>query len=182
MSEANLSGVYWYARPDGSYWTLEAGKAEANLADRSYFQRALRGEAVLGELVVSKSTAANVGVVAMPVRGRDGAVSGVIGVSVYLDQLSDRLREEMGLSEDVLFYAFDEQNRLALHSETEKLFLRAGELGPQVEEAFREIQTRKEGVISYTLEDRPRTVVFRQSPVTGWWYAFGVIGDVPPQG
>ncbi len=179
--ETNLPGVYWYAEPDGSYWTLEAGRTDANLSDRPYFQRALRGETVVGDLVVSKSTGASVGVVAVPVKGPDGAVEGVIGASVYLDRLSEQLEEEMGLGEDTVFYAFGADERLALHSDTEKLFLRAGELGPVVEKAFDDIQARKEGTISYTLEDRPRTVVFRRSEVTGWWYAFGVIGELPKE-
>ncbi len=182
VSEANVAGDYWFARADGRYWTLGGGAMEANLADRPWFRRVLAGETVLGELTAGGPTGANVGVVAIPVRGADGSVTGVIGASVYLDQLSERVKQELGAGENVLFYAFDDEERLALHSDTDKLFLRAGELGPQVEEAFAAIEEEREGIIEYTLEDRPRTVVFRRSEGTGWWYAFGIVGELPPEG
>ena len=42
------------------------------------------------------------------------ALCGLLGASVYLDQLSTRLRDEMAIHEGMIFYSFDAMPRLAL--------------------------------------------------------------------
>jgi hypothetical protein len=177
----NVPGVYFFAEPDGSYWSLDRGPGASTLSDREYFGRVLAGETVVGELVVGKTLGRTEGVVAVPVRGADGDVVGVIGASVFLDELTARIRDEMGLGEDLLFYAFDDEQRVVLHPDAERVFLRAGELGPEVEDVFDRMEARGEGVIRYTYEGTPRTLVFDRSRVTGWTYAFGFVGERRPE-
>ena len=50
----------WFARPDGSYYTAEGGLAAHTLADRPYFPTLMAGRDVVGYLVISKSTGAQV--------------------------------------------------------------------------------------------------------------------------
>lgn len=182
VRDANVAGAYWYAKPDGSYWTVDEGRAERRLSDRAHFQAAMAGRTVVGDLVVSRSTGRNVGIVAVPVKGKDGAVAGVLGASVYLDRLSAQLREELGLGRGEHFYAFDAEERVALHPDSPKIFVRAEAFGPEVQRAFGEMRERGEGFVRYTYEDRPRTLIYRRSDVTGWWYAFGVLGEVETKG
>lgn len=177
VSEVNPPGVYFFAERDGSFWTLLQGRGTGSLAGRPYFRRVMRGETVVGELVVGKIMGRYEGVVAVPVRDRRGEVIGLLGGTMYLDALSGRLREQMGLGERLWFYAFDADRRLALYPDPERVFLTAGELGPEVEAWFAEMQARGEGVIRYTYEGRPRTLVFRRSPLTGWMFAFGFLGE-----
>jgi hypothetical protein len=35
--------------------------------------------------------------------------------------------------------------------------------------------SRDQGVVAYSFEGRDRVVAYRRSPLTGWWYAFGVL-------
>ena len=46
----------WFARPDGSYFTVEKGATGETLRERAYFPALLAGRDVVGALVVSKST------------------------------------------------------------------------------------------------------------------------------
>jgi hypothetical protein len=46
---------------------------------------------------------------------------------------------------------------------------------PQLDAAIREILSREEGVVSYSFRGTRRTVLFRRSPLSGWWYAFGTL-------
>lgn len=175
VAERNVSALVWFALPDGTYWSVQQGQSTGNLSDRAYFQRVLAGETVIGPLVVSKSTGKSVAIVAVPVRDETGAVTGVLGASVYLDELSQRLKDEMALDAGTIFYSFDATPLLALEWDPSLIFVDPLSLGPVVRDAFNYMLSRNEGTVSYRFRNQWRTVIFRQSQVTGWWYALGVV-------
>lgn len=191
-ARVNVPAVLWFARTDGTYWSVAQGRVAGTLADRPYFSRALAGRTVLGDLVVSRSTARNVAIVAVPVRGRNDAVVGVLGASVHLDSLSALLRREMGgLEAGLIFFAVDAKPLGALNSDTTLIFtepMRIGDAG--MRRAFTEMLASHEGAVTYDFRGSRRTVLYRRSPVTGWWYGFGAIqprtasraGAVPSSG
>ena len=72
----------WFARPNGSYFSVDKGLADKNLRDRPYFAKVMAGELSIGELVVSRSTGANTVVTAVPIK-RDGQVVGMLGISLF---------------------------------------------------------------------------------------------------
>lgn len=172
----NVPAVHWFALPDGTYWTLEQGRAAAKLSDRPYFSRVLRGETVIGELVVSRSSHRNTAIVAVPVFGPGRAVVGALGSSVHLDSLSALIREEMGGLEDrLVFFAIDAQPLGAIHSDPAMIFAAPMKLGDAgMRRAFEKMLAGQQGAVSYEFRGSPRTVLYRKSPVTGWWYGFGV--------
>ena len=171
----NVPAALWFAEPDGGYWTTAQGRATANLADRPYFSRLLAGKSVVGDLVVSRSTRRNVAIVAVPLRGSGGSVVGVLGGSVHLDSLSTLLREEMGgLDSGLLFFAMDSQPLGAIHSDSTLIFTEPMRLGDaEMRRAFTEMLASQEGVVTYAFRGSRRTVLYRRSPVTGWWYGLG---------
>lgn len=179
LSEAarlNPPAVHWFALPDGTYWTLDEGRIATTLADRPYFPRVLAGKIVIGDLVVSRATGKSTAIVAVPVRRPDGGIAGVLGASVHLDRLSLQIRQEMALQPHQVFYSLDATPVVGLHSDPEIVFLRPLEEGdPALARAIREMISREEGVATYSFRGKERTVLYRKSPVTGWWYAFGVM-------
>jgi methyl-accepting chemotaxis protein len=64
-----------------------------NLAAREYVQKALKGEVNVGDPVISPATGALVAVVAAPVKGADGRVSGVFFGAIVLDEISRKVGE-----------------------------------------------------------------------------------------
>jgi hypothetical protein len=175
IANHNVAAVLWFARPDGRYWTAAEGREAGDLSDRAYWPRLMAGEPVTGSLVVSRSTGRSVAIVAVPVRGEDGAVIGALGASIHLDSLSLRLAHEMRLPDDVVFYAIDSVPLGALNRDPGLIFTEPLELGPDLARAIREMLAREEGVVTYRFRNSVRTVRFRKSPVTGWWYALGVV-------
>jgi methyl-accepting chemotaxis protein len=174
VGKRNVPALNWFALPDGSYWSVQEGRATGNLDTRTYFPRVLAGHTVLGELVVSKATGKSVAIVAVPVVRPDHAVVGVLGSSVYLDQLSARIKEELGLADPLIFYSFDTAPLLALVYDADLIFADPSKLGEDVDRAFAEMRSHEQGVVTYTFLGTWRTVLYRKSPVTGWWYAFGI--------
>lgn len=168
----NVACLLWFALPDGSYWTLEGGRQRNTLFTRRYFPRVLAGHTVLGDLVISKATRKATAIVAVPVLNH-GAVVGVFGASVYLDRLSAQLREEMRLPADTIFFSFDAHAIVALNWDKTLIFLEPRRLSPDLNRAFGAMLAHTQGRETYTFRGKPRIVIYRKSPVTGWWYAIG---------
>ncbi|MBI2906451.1 MAG: cache domain-containing protein [Chloroflexi bacterium] len=140
------AAAVWYVLPDGSYFTVEQGKQSANISDRPYFPRLMARNIITGDLVVSRSTGRKSAVVAVPVV-KDGKVVGGLGSSVFLEDLSATLRQELGLPDNMVFYAVTDRNEVALHSDTAMIMAASPALAKNVE--------------------------WRASPLTGWRFALG---------
>lgn len=166
-----ISSAVWFARPDGSYFTVEKGPADQNLSNRDYFPRLMAGKAVAGDLVIGKSTGARSTIIAVPVQ-KDGHVTGALGVSVAMEKVAALVDEKLDLPKNVMFYALDQHGQVALHRQPTLLFEFAQQLGsPSLAEAVKEMLTKPEGVVHYDFEGAPRQAIFKRSSATGWVYA-----------
>ena len=178
VEQANVAGLYWFALNDGSYWSVAQGRAAGNLSDRAYWPKLMAGHVVLGDLVASKSTGKSTAIVAVPVRNATGAVVGAVGSSIYLDSLSLLIRREIDLQPNLIFFSVDATPIAALQHDSDQIFSDPYSLNePQLARAIREMLTRDKGVVTYQFRGKGRTVLYQKSPVTGWWYAFGRVGD-----
>ena len=178
-SEPANSAV-WFARPDGSYYSVEKGPTNQNLKERDYFPRLLAGRDVVGSLVISKSTGLRSVIVASPVF-RDGGVIGVIGVSLDVRRLSASLDRAIGFPSDVVFYALDAKGQTALHHTDELIFELPTEKGsPTLSAAVRTMLAEPAGVVEYIYAGSERTAVFQRSALTGWVFVLGHIGAPVP--
>jgi methyl-accepting chemotaxis protein len=178
VAERNVAALTWFAQPDGAYWSVQGGRATGNLSDRPYWPRLMAGQTVIGELVASRATGKSSAIVALPVRDADGDIVGVLGSSVYLDSLSLLIRREIDLQPDQIFFSVDATPIGALQDDPTQIFLDPYALGePELEAAIREMLTRETGVVNYRFRGKRRTVLYRKSSVSGWWYAFGHVWD-----
>lgn len=134
----------------------------------------MRGERPIGDLIASRSTGKPVAIVAVPVMGKDGKVVGVLGASIYLDQLSLLLTDEMRLRPGMLFWALDPHGTIALHSDSSNVFVQPGKLTPALAKVTADMLAQNSGTETYSYKGQTRTVIFRKSPVTGWTYGFGI--------
>ena len=112
--------VAWFVLPNASYYTVDAGLASGNLSDREYFPKVMDGETVIGDLIVSKSTGRESVVATVPVK--DGnEVIGALGVSIYLNELSQSIATDLGLSDNMAFYAVNADGVIALHTDVDMI-------------------------------------------------------------
>lgn len=163
----------WYVRPDGSYYTVQHGLANENLSDRPYFPALMSGHDVEGTLVLSKSTGRMSCIVATPVRV-GGKVVGGLGASIDMVELSRMVNATMAPPPNMVFYALDQQGRIAFNGNTRYTFglpSRVG--GPALSKAVQQMLGSPAGSISYTFNGVKRVVVFKRSTATGWVFALG---------
>ena len=146
VQQAQVPSALWFVLPDGAYYTVDLGKTNQNLSNRTYFPGLMAGNNVLGDLVVSKSTGKKSFIVASPVI-REGEVIGGLGASIFLDNLSNTISEELALPDDMVFYATTEAGEVVLHSDTPLIF----ETSPNL----------------------AKNVVYETSSLTGWRFALG---------
>lgn len=174
-AQRNVPSVAWFALPNGTYYSVQQGRLAEKLIDRPYFPRLLAGKTVIGDLVVSKSTGKSVAIVAVPVM-KNGKVVGILGSSVYLDKLSKLIEQEMALDKTMIFYSFNAQPLVALNWDPQLIFLEPMKQNNEsLKRAFREMLSKTSGTVTYDFRGRQRSVIFRKSPVTNWWYAFGLV-------
>ena len=146
---ANIPLLAWFVLPDGSYYTVDAGLASGNLSDRPYFPRVMAGEVVVGDLLVSKATGVKSMMATVPVKD-NGEVVGALGVSVFLEQLSQLTAADLQLSDDMVLYAVNGDGVIALHSDTDLVMENASAL------------------------DVPEQAVSQTSTLLGWTFTLGV--------
>jgi hypothetical protein len=174
-AKVNVGGVYFFAKPDGTYWTTAGGLQAAKVADRAYFKAALAGKTTIGELVRSRSTGREVAVIALPVMGAGGRVVGVLGASIFLDELSTLLVREMHLGPGVAFFAVDANVVIALHSDPTNIFMEPSKMSPELDAVGRKMIANESGVQTYTYRGKMRTMLFTRSALTNWRFGFGVV-------
>ena len=133
FQENSIPLTAWFVLPDGSYYTVDVGRASANLSDRSYFPKVMSGEMAVGYLVVSRSTGRAAMVLAVPVES-GGQVIGALGVSVFLVELAELIMTDLG-SPDLVFYALSDDGKIALHSDTRLVMADVSALGAAPEHA-----------------------------------------------
>lgn len=158
---------FWYANPDGSYYTTVDNLTSANLKDRVYFPGVLAGNISIGSIVVSKSTGKYTAIIAIPVFS-DGRVEGILGTSVYCETLEQILEREIPLSKGYYFFILDSRGDPVLDSLPGEIF--------SLEEssaARATMYSREEGLIGYVHNGSPHLAKFRTSNLTGWKMAIG---------
>jgi len=120
FEENSIPLVAWFALPNASYYTVDAGFQSGNLSDREYFPVVMGGDVAVGYTVVSKSTGKESTVATVPVKDGNNVI-GALGASIYLDELSQSIAADLGLSDDMVFYAVNAEDEIALHTDSDMI-------------------------------------------------------------
>ena len=86
----NFYDAIGYIATNGAF--INSAGATGNLADRDYFPRVMKGETVISDPIVAKSTGHLVAVAAIPVK-TDGRVTGALYGTIDLEALGKKVAE-----------------------------------------------------------------------------------------
>ncbi len=175
--EAN---AIWFMRPDGFYYSVGKGFTGLSLSERAYYPGLVAGQSVLGSLVISLSTGKRSVIIAEPVRAAD-QVTGAVGVSYSVDQLSLEIDNAMQLPPAVVFYALDMNGQAALHRDPSLMFEYPSDMGSEsLRSAVAKMLSEPSGAVEYLFRDMHKTVFFERSSVLEWVFALGFSAPATP--
>jgi cache domain-containing protein len=165
--------VYWFANPDASYYTVDKDKTDKSLKDRDYFPKLLEGKEIFGSLVVSHSTGKKAAIIAVPIK-KDTKVVGMLGTSVFLEDLNELLKKEMAFTDDVVFFALDEKGETVLNWKTDRIFKYPAKMGDiSLADAIDNMMKVDVGIVEYSYKEKKRKIKFIKSKITDWRFALG---------
>ncbi|BBB91449.1 MAG TPA: methyl-accepting chemotaxis protein [Methylomusa anaerophila] len=88
VAENKVYDSIGFIKPDGTY--MNSSGATGSLADREYFQRAIKGEKIISNPTTSKTTGKTMVPLAVPVKN-DGAIIGVLYGTINMDSLTQKI-------------------------------------------------------------------------------------------
>ena len=163
--------IVWYARPDGTYYTVDKGPTDEKLSDRSYFADLMAGRRITGVLVISKSSGQRSAVIAVPIE-KGGKVVGAVGASLFLDKLADQIGSVLELRPDVAFFALAPNGQTTIHRKVDRHFLDPREMGSEtLKKAANEMLSGTSGKTTYEFDNVMKNAIYRTSALTQWRFA-----------
>jgi hypothetical protein len=160
--------IVWYVHPDGTYYTANKGLMDKSLRDRVYFPDLMAGMKITGALVISKATGQRSAIIAIPV-DVDGKIVGAVGVSLFLDKLSEQVSAALDLRPGVGFFALAPNGLTTLNRKTDRHFLDPREQGSvTLKRAATEMLAGTSGKTTYEFDNITKNAIYRTSALTGW--------------
>lgn len=164
------------AKKDGSYQSKN-GKI-GNIADRSYFAKVMKGESVVSEPVISKSTGVPIIVIARPIKDDSGQVIGLIGGTVELSKITDIVNAEK-FGDTGYGYMINREGVVIAHPNKEFILqyntLEQGS-DSQIEVA-KKMLDGKSGISYYEFEGKRKIAAYGSMESTGWSIAMTTYYD-----
>ena len=175
VSIVNSHKVYdsvGYIKPDGSY--INSTGTRGSLADREYFQHAIKGEAFISDPVVSKSTGKPIVAVALPIKAGD-QILGVVYGSIGMDGLTNKVQ---AIKAGKTGYAYVMQgDGLAIIHPSQDIAMKVNAVtDTKLPEVLRAVNAQivkgEQGITSYTYDGAEKMVAY--APVPGLKWSLGI--------
>ncbi|MBC8096345.1 MAG: Cache 3/Cache 2 fusion domain-containing protein, partial [Akkermansiaceae bacterium] len=157
ISIVDLTGLYIASSDTNSV-------EKVNIADRPFFQEALRGKTVVSEVIKSKVTGKTVFVVSTPIRQNDVIVGAVVG-ALNLDDFSATLVSPIRIQKTGYAFLSDPKGLIIGHPNKDHILSLNITKFPWGQELIK----GTEGKIEYTFEGVDKLVVYKKVPATGWF-------------
>ncbi|MEN6566702.1 MAG: methyl-accepting chemotaxis protein [Veillonellales bacterium] len=163
-----------YIKPDGTY--INSGGKQGSLADRDYFQQAIKGQAVISDPVISKSTGKPIVPIAIPVK-TNGVISGVIYGSVNMDGLSKKVLDVKIGQTGYAFVAQGDGLRI-IHPDKDVAMkvnpLTDSATDPNLRQVSERMSRGETGLTAFEYKGAEKTYAFAPVAGTKWSLAIGV--------
>jgi len=162
-------GVYFYALPDGNYYSVALDYTNLNLTNRDYFKSLFAGNPVMGFPIYSRSSGKKSALMATPIITNDGKVTGALGASVFLDDLHDKLNREFILPDEYTWFVLNSEGMMMLDNDSDFIFMNALKQGSEsLHDAVSEALKMESGPVQYEI-DSLRHGYYQKLPNMKWW-------------
>ena len=166
-----------YIPPDGQAYTSTTSEL-FNVSDRPYFQKAMTGEVVVSNPVISKKTGKLIVPIAVPVCDKQNKVVGVIAGLVYAEAFNEVTSAKIGetgypsiIQNDGLVVAHPEAKNIM------KLNLLQQKDSPTLTELGKKMASGGQGIGYYEFQGVQKIVAYQPIPKTSWSMAITLAVD-----
>jgi methyl-accepting chemotaxis protein len=143
------------------------GYKDINIHDRSYFQKAVKGESAAGQIVKSRKTGNPVTLIAAPVQTADGRILGVMAGAMKLDFWGQMVS---GLKVGQTGYVFmvDGNGLIVAHPQKDLVLQANLKDDPGMAEIAGRMLAGDSGVMECSSKGVPMIAGYAPVPITGW--------------
>lgn len=130
----------------------EVDQSTMNMANQPYFKKAVKGETVRSEILVTNDVSQGVRVFAYPIKNESGQISGVIVATIKMAPMAEVL-SKLNLGDDRFAYMIDQSGILIYHPQTALIGKSIEDLNiPKMDETYRNMVSGESGKSSYKYE------------------------------
>ncbi|WP_194192391.1 methyl-accepting chemotaxis protein, partial [Clostridium chrysemydis] len=173
---AEVNGLNNIAIADTSGNSFDMNNVDVSLGDLEAFKESLNGKSYMSSTpVISKIGDKRVLYTSVPIKSDNGSIKGVLIASDTVDDFSNMASKTTVLNNGGVFIINSNDTLIAHKDETlvknDVNFIQGKNLPDNSEsavEAHKEIVSKKEGILDYTLDGQNRTVAFTPIKGTDW--------------
>lgn len=163
-----------YIKPGGE--NINSLGSHGTLADREYYQKAIKGEIAISDPVVSKASGKMITVIAVPVK-IDGKVTGVVYGSIAMDELTKKVLD-IKAGQTGYAYVLQGDGLAIIHPDKEIAMKVNAVQDTKLPQELRTVNERlikgESGVANYEYGGMNKVVAFAPVPGTKWSFAINV--------
>lgn len=138
-----------------------------NISDRDYFKQAMDGQPSADKVVINKKTGNPTCTIAQPVISEEGGVIGVVGCTLKIDHIAEKLNE-IKLGKTGFDFVTNKQGLFIMHPDTKQV-LKTNMTAEKGMETFARLAlSGKEGVGAYEFGGIRKSAGFAPVKRTGW--------------
>lgn len=137
---------------------------KVSIADRDYFQRAMKGEVALSEVLASRSSGNPVVTIAAPINDAGNLCIGTLVGTINLAYLTHLYIDSVKIGETGYAYIYDANGIMVAHPDPKQIL----KMDMHDYEFGQEMLKKESGVLIYEWQNLSKIAVFEKSANTGW--------------
>lgn len=163
-----------YIKPGGE--NINSLGSHGTLADREYYQKAIKGEIAISDPVVSKASGKMITVIAVPIK-KDGQVTGIVYGSIAMEEVTKKILD-IKAGQTGYAYVLQGDGLAIIHPDKEIAMKVNAVQDPKLPQDLRSVNERlvkgESGVAEYEYAGTHKIVAFAPVPGTKWSFAINV--------
>lgn len=157
-----------FIQADGTYY--DSNGSTGNLSHREYFQRAIKGETVITDPLISVTTGEPFIAIVMPVEA-NGKIIGCFSGTIKLESISKRINE-IKVGQTGYAYVRQKDGLVIIHPDKEvalkKNDLTANDVSPELKELAQAMVNGQSGKVQFTYQGIEKQVAYTPIPGVNW--------------
>jgi methyl-accepting chemotaxis protein len=139
-----------------------------NVADRNYFQEALKDQVYQSDVMISKTSAKPVFMIASPIKEKD-EIAGVFFGVIDLNSFTKIFIDSVKIGQNGYAYVYQQDGFVIAHPDKSNIL----KLNMKEFDFGRKMMAREGGLITYTWKGVEKIVAFTKDKTTGWTVGVG---------